>query len=305
VLITGAGGYVGTTLTPALAEGGWQVLAVDTFADHPAAYDFLAGLPGVEVATADMRTVTAGQLAGVDSVVHLAGLSNDASTASAPELAASVNVWGAVNQARIAKQAGVSRFLFASSASVYGRTDGGTMHEASPTNPLSLYASQKLCVERHLAELADDGFKVVCLRKATLFGTSYTMRHDLVLNSMVRTALTAGYVPVGGGGRQNRPLVHIRDAAQVYELFLETRFDTLRAFDVVNVARENVSIGGLALHVSDALQVPCRFVGNRVDDRSYHVSGGRLRELTGFEPKISVSEGILELAQSIRKVQRV
>lgn len=296
VLVTGAGGYLGTTLVPLLVETGEAVVAVDTFLDHPHSREFLGGVACVSVETMDVRDLDEATLErwGIDVVIHLAGLSNDASTAAHPEVAGEVNVRAALRLAEASKVSRVTTFIYASSASVYGGSDGGMLAEDGDLRPISLYAQQKAQVERGLAAKVRDDFQVVCLRKGTLYGPSPKMRFDLVLNSMVAAALRDDFVPLNGGGDQSRPLLHVHDAAKAYLTCVE-KAGQLRQFDVLNVATSNNTIGSLAARVSAGLSVPCRLGKGGTDPRSYRIDSNKFWQLAGETSHRDVDRGVSDL----------
>ncbi|MGH3432209.1 MAG: NAD-dependent epimerase/dehydratase family protein, partial [Thermocrispum sp.] len=212
VLLTGHQGYLGTVMAPVLTAAGHEVTGLDS--------GLFAGCvlgpqpndpPGI---AADLRDVELADLAGIDAVVHLAALSNDPLGALDPELTHDINHRASVRLARLARDAGVRRFLYASTCSVYGASGGDdVLDEDAPLRPVTPYAESKVRVEDDLAVLADDFFTPVFLRNATAFGFSPRLRCDIVLNNLVGHALLANEVRVLSDGTPWRPLVHARDIA--------------------------------------------------------------------------------------------
>jgi nucleoside-diphosphate-sugar epimerase len=299
VLVTGHQGYLGTVMVPILQAAGHEVVGLDSglFADcvlgpRPADPPSLA---------VDLRDVTVEQLRGFDAVVHLAALSNDPLGALAPQITHDINHHASVRLARLAKEAGVQRFCYASTCSVYGAAGDGLVTEDAPLHPLTPYAVSKVRVEDDVAALADSGFTPVFLRNATAFGFSPRLRADIVLNNLVGSAVLTGEVRVLSDGTPWRPLVHAADIARAFARCLEAPASTIacRAFNIGSEAN-NVTVEQIARHVADA--VP----GSRVnitgesgaDPRSYRVDFGRAREELGFTADVSVAEGAAELASA-------
>lgn len=213
VLVTGHHGFVGSVLTPLLHESRHDVVGLDTFffrgCDFGEATEWR---PALEL---DLRDVGPGHLEGFDAVVHLAALSNDPLGDIEPEWTYSVNLHGAIGLARAAKAAGVQRFLFASSCSMYGAVVGDELlDEEAPLRPLTPYAESKVRAEEVICGLAGDGFVPVSIRSATAYGVSPRLRLDVVLNNFVAWAHTTGAIRLLSDGTSWRPLVHIRDIAK-------------------------------------------------------------------------------------------
>src|SRR5919109_4233975 len=228
VLLTGHQGYLGTVMAPVLTAAGHEVVGLDAglFADcvlGPAAAD----PQGHRV---DLRDVTAEHVAGVDAVIHLAALSNDPLGSLKPELTYDINHHAAVRLAALARDAGVSRFLYASTCSVYGASGGDELvDEDAPLRPITPYAESKVRVEDDIFALADDDFTPVSLRNATAFGFSPRLRADIVLNNLVGHAVLSGTVKVLSDGTPWRPLVHAEDIARAVVAALAAPADVVRA----------------------------------------------------------------------------
>ncbi|MBD3932715.1 SDR family oxidoreductase [Streptomyces chumphonensis] len=304
VLLTGHQGYLGTVMAPVLADAGHEVVGLDAglFADC------VLGPPPADPpgARTDLRDVTADHLAGVDAVIHLAALSNDPLGALAPELTYAINHHASVRLARLAREAGVRRFLYASTCSVYGATGGGDLvTEDAPLRPVTPYAESKVRVEDDLHALADGDFSPVYLRNATAFGHSPRLRADIVLNNLVGHALLSGEVRVLSDGTPWRPLVHAADIARAFAAALVAPREAVhdRAFNIGSETN-NVTVAEIADQVAEA--VP----GSRVvitgetgaDPRSYRVDFSRFRAaLPGFDCAWTVKRGALELADAYRE----
>ncbi|MFI9215373.1 NAD-dependent epimerase/dehydratase family protein [Streptomyces werraensis] len=303
VLLTGHQGYLGTVMAPVLTAAGHEVVGLDAglFADcvlGPAPAD----PPGTRV---DLRDVTAGHVAGVDAVIHLAALSNDPLGALAPELTYDINHHASVRLAKLARDAGVRRFLYASTCSVYGAAGGDELvAEDAPLRPVTPYAESKVRVEDDLHELADDDFSPVYMRNATAFGYSPRLRADIVLNNLVGHALLSGEVLVLSDGTPWRPLVHAADIARAFTAALQAPREAVhdRAFNIGSETN-NVTVAEIARQVADAVDGSKVVITGETgaDPRSYRVDFSRFRAaVSGFECEWTVKRGALELADAYR-----
>ncbi|WP_055583180.1 NAD-dependent epimerase/dehydratase family protein [Streptomyces noursei] len=304
VLLTGHQGYLGTVMAPVLTAAGHDVVGLDAglFADC------VLGPPPADPAghRVDLRDVTAAHLAGVDAVIHLAALSNDPLGSLAPELTYDINHHASVRLARLARDAGVRRFLYASTCSVYGAAGGDELvAEDAPLRPVTPYAESKVRVEDDLHALADGDFSPVYLRNATAFGYSPRLRADIVLNNLVGHALLSGEVRVLSDGTPWRPLVHAADIAGAFAAALAAPQKAVhdRAFNIGSEAN-NVTVAEIAAQVAEAVPgSQVKITGeNGADPRSYRVDFSRFRAaIPGFDCAWTVKRGALELADAYRK----
>lgn len=300
VLLTGHQGYLGTVMAPILTEAGHGVTGLDTglFADcviGPAPRD-------PDTLAVDLRDVTSQHLAGFDAVIHLAALSNDPLGALAPEITYDINHAASVRLARAAKDAGVGRFLYASTCSVYGSAGEDLVTEDAPLRPLTPYAESKVRVEADVSAMADDSFSPSYLRNATAFGFSPRLRADIVLNNLVGHAVLTGEVKVLSDGTPWRPLVHARDIAAAFLQTLEAPAEAIhdRAFNVGTEAN-NVAVAEIAQAVADTVPGSRLSITGETgaDPRSYRVDFSLIRTiLPGYEAAWSIADGAAELFES-------
>lgn len=296
VLVTGHQGYLGTVMVPILQAAGHDVTGLDSglFEDcvlGPAPQD----PPGIRV---DLRDVTVEQLLGFDAVIHLAALSNDPLGALAPEITYDINHHASVRLARLSKAAGVQRFLYASTCSVYGSAGDDLVTEDAPLRPLTPYAESKVRVEDDVAAIADGSFTPVFLRNATAFGFSPRLRADIVLNNLVGHAVLTGDVRVLSDGTPWRPLVHARDIAAAFLTALEAPTDKVycRAYNV-GTESNNLTVAEIAQSVADVVPGARLVVTGESgpDPRSYRVDFSAFRDALGFNAVWSIPDGAAEL----------
>jgi len=303
VLVTGHQGYLGTVMCQLLAAAGHDVAGLDTGWFAPCLLGPSAAEP--PLLGRDIREVRPADLAGFDAVVHLAALSNDALGAMAPELTWDINHRAAVALARAARSAGVVRFLYSSTCSVYGASDTGQLvAEDAPLVPVSAYAMAKVQVERDLHTLADERFIPVYLRNATAFGHSPRLRTDIVLNDLVASAVLTGVVRVTSDGTPWRPLVHLRDIAQAFLAALTAPAEAVRD-QPINVGNEslNLRVAEIAELVGRSTGAAVQITGeNGADPRSYRVDFRRIRELLpSFRTQWDLERGVAELVHAYRQ----
>ena len=303
VLLTGHQGYLGTVMAPILATAGHDVTGLDSglFAGCVLGSLDVPDVPGLAV---DLRDVTVAQLQGFDAVVHMAALSNDPLGSLAPEITYDINHHASTRLARLAKDAGVTRFVYASTCSVYGAQSGDELvGEDAPLRPVTPYAESKVRVEDDLAELADADFVPVSMRNATAFGFSPRLRADIVLNNLVGFALLTGTVKVLSDGTPWRPLVHADDIAQavVAALAAPAHVVSARAFNI-GTERNNRTVAEIAEAVVDAVPGSELLITgeNGNDPRSYRVDFARARTELGYEAQWTIPDGAAQLAREYR-----
>jgi nucleoside-diphosphate-sugar epimerase len=304
VLVTGHHGYIGSVMAPFLRDAGLTITGIDTFFYEGC--DLIADRIDFPSARGDVRDLAADALTGFDAVVHLAALSNDPLGDLNARWTYDVNLNGTVSLARAAKEAGVPRFLFASSCSMYGAADlRELVPEEAPLVPLTPYAESKVRAEEELAGLANEDFSPVFMRNATVYGVSPRLRADVVLNNLVGWAFTTRTVKVLSDGTPYRPIVHVEDVARAALALLNAPVDVIhnQAFNV-GADSENYRVSELAEITRDT--VPGSTIeyaeGGGPDPRTYRVDFGKFfRAFPDYRPRWRAREGARELVDAYRE----
>jgi nucleoside-diphosphate-sugar epimerase len=305
ILLTGIDGYLGTLMGPHLVARGHEVIGLDTgyYRDGLLYASTDAEIPTI---TKDIRQVTVSDLRGFDAVVHLAELSNDPIGQNRPEVTYAINGDGSGNLARHAKEAGVKRFVYSSSCSVYGAGGSDAKTEESPTEPLTAYAACKLRTEAVLGVLADKHFSPTCMRNATAYGGSPRMRFDIVLNQFAGLAWTTKQIVMLSDGTPWRPLVHALDIAEAFACVLDAPTEVVHN-QVFNVGcnEENYRVRDIAEIVAHAFPGTTTSYGpSNADGRSYRVSFDKIaRTLPAFKCRHTAASGAAELREIFDRIQ--
>jgi len=298
ILLTGHDGYIGHVLTPMLLERGHEVTGLDSCLYEDCGFASGKTLQ-VPVLRKDVRDVELQDLRGFDAVAHLAGISNDPLGDLAPQTTYAINHEASVKLARLAKQAGVQRFVFSSSCSNYGAAGNDYLDENAGFNPVTPYAESKVWTERDVAPMADDSFSPTFLRSATAFGVSKRLRGDLVVNNLVGYAVTTGQVLIKSDGMPWRPLVHIEDISRAFVSVLEAPRELVhnQSFNV-GMTDENYRVREVAQMVSEVVPgSKVTFAGDASPDaRNYRVNCDKIRKtLPAFKPQWTVRKGVEEV----------
>jgi nucleoside-diphosphate-sugar epimerase len=298
ILVTGGAGYIGSILSRILLEKGHDVTLLDRlyFGTEPVA-DIIKRITLIKD---DIRWFNPGILKGINAVLDLASLSNDPSGELDPEKTLEINYKGRVRVATLSKKYGVSRYVLASSCSVYGFQDG-ILTEESRLNPLTTYAKASANAEKEVLPLADKDFSATVLRQATVYGFSHRMRFDLAINGMVLGFYKNGQIPIMRDGKQWRPFVHVKDTSNAFARILESNKELVNG-EVFNVGSDdqNVQIFELAKIVSESIHLPFKYdwYGDP-DRRSYRVSFDKIKEKLNYKTNFTPRDGAKEVFDAL------
>lgn len=305
LLVTGTDGYIGSVLGPYLIEKGHDVTGLDT-GFYRSGWLFNNGETVYpSYLNKDLRDISVEDLQDYDAVVHLAELSNDPLGQLNPKITYKINHQGSLNIAKLCKKAGIERFVYASSCSVYGVGNEEYKTEESETNPQTAYAECKVLVEEGVSELADEQFSPTYLRNATAYGPSPRMRFDIVLNNLAGLAWTKNVIEMISDGMPWRPLVHIKDISKAVLCALEAPKEAVHN-QVFNVGdtKENFRVKEIAEIVADAFP-GCKmtFGESSEDNRSYRVSFDKINsQLPGFSCEYTARDGAKQLYSIFKKI---
>lgn len=301
ILVTGDRGYIGSTLVPFLLAEGYEVVGLDThfFTDH------FGEIPSYHQITKDIRKITLKDLRGIDAVIHLAALSNDPMGEINPHLTKEINLTGSRKLARLSKKAGVKKFLFSSSCSIYGIA-GDVVDETSPSSPKTAYAASKIAFEKTLQKLADENFHVGILRNSTVYGYSPTFRNDLVVNNFVTCALALGKIKMMSDGSPWRPLIDVRDLSRAFIAFLQVDLTSINA-EVINIGFDENNFQVRQVLDSVKKYMPdCEiiFTGEHgADTRSYRVDFAKFKKtFPNFIKEWPLDKSVADMVQRLQQL---
>ena len=293
IFVTGGGGYVGSMLVPHLVQEGYSVTVLDRFMYGEEVLDRHPRLKKVKGDIRDLNLLEE-LLPGHDSVIHLACISNDPSFELNPELGRSINLDAFRPLVEASYGAGVDRFIYASSSSVYGIKKEPDVHEGMTLKPLTDYSRFKAECERILMEYQSDSFTTVTIRPATVCGYSRRQRLDVVVNILTNLAYHKREITIYGG-EQLRPNIHISDMVESYITLLEAPKDTV-AGEIYNAGYENQSVLELGQTVQDVMGDDIALAVTPTDDnRSYHISSEKIRQQVGFVAKKTIRDAVIDL----------
>ena len=304
VAVTGGGGYIGCVLVGELLRAGYKVTVLDRFFFGEELLSPYQSNPNFTQKKIDIRDLRTSDFEGVHAVCDLAALSNDPSSDLNPQLTESINFLGRVHVAQCARDAKVQRYILSSSCSVYGQGSEMDLDETHPAQPLSTYARMSLQAEEQTRRLQTDNFTWTAVRNGTVFGLSPRMRFDLVVNLMTLNAVQKGKIFILGGGKQWRPLVHVRDVSQALIHIIEAPREKVHG-ELFNVGLGNYRVLSLAYIVRETLPFPVEIeiAPDDPDKRDYHVSFGKLKATLGFAPSVTPGDGVREIYEAMKAGQ--
>jgi len=302
VLVSGHNGYIGSVMVPFLQRAGHEIVGLDTYLYEECTFGRETDdIPSIRM---DLRDVNPDELRGFDAVIHLAALCNDPLGNMNPQITYDINHHASVKLAAAAKAAGVPRYLFASSCSLYGLAGDEMLTEEAGFNPITPYGESKILAERDIRPLADANFSPVYFRNATAYGVSPRLRCDIVVNNLVGFAYTQGDVLIQSDGTPWRPLVHVEDISRAFLAGLEAPRDAIHN-QAFNVGRneDNVRVSEIADMVKSVVpNCTIRYAeGGGPDPRSYRVDCSKIQQmLPAFKPQWSVMKGVVELYETYK-----
>jgi nucleoside-diphosphate-sugar epimerase len=299
VLLTGGAGYIGSVLCRMLVKEGYDVTVLDRFFFGQ---ESLADIKDrVKLLRGDIRWVDSSVVRGIDAVIDMAALSNDPLGELDPRLTFEINHKARVRLAKLARRAGVQRYILASSASVYG-IQSGIATEQTALNPLSTYAKANALWERDALPLASRKFVVTALRQSSAYGLSKRMRFDIVFNSMVLSLFKGEVLPIMRNGQQQRPIIHVKDTSRAFMTVLDAAPDLVRG-EIFNSGSndQNFRIFDLARTAATSVGRPFRFKWyGSPDTRSYEVGFDKIRKVLGFRTKVTPRDGAREVFHALK-----
>jgi len=299
ILISGAGGYVGTMLCEELLSQGYKVIALDRYFFGVDKIKKIKS-KNLEILIDDIRFFNESILNGVDVVIDLCGLSNDATSEINPKFTEEINYYGSKRLIELSKKNKVKHYIYSSSASVYGFSEVKFMDENFKLNPLTEYSKSKVSVERVLLDTCDDDFNITILRNSTIYGYSHRMRFDLAVNIMTLTGTKDGIIYIMGDGEQWRPFVHVKDVINVMITCVKKIDDCKNKIFNVGSNNQNLKIKDLANKISSLIpKSKIIFIPNNPDNRSYSLNFNKIENELGYTCKYSIEDGVIEIKNNL------
>ena len=298
-IVTGNHGFIGYFLVHELLKAGHEVTGIDVDYFPKKAFgrnDLFSSSDRIAQLNKDIRDITVNDLIGYDAVFHLAALPNDPAGEIDPNVTEDINYLATVQLGIASKRAGVKRFIFASSCSVYGVNGEQQINENSDTYPITAYAVSKLNSEKALLSMSSRSFAVSCMRNATCYGVSPRMRFDMVLNNFMAYLVTTGKIRILSDGNSWRPLIHVEDVARAYAIMLESDIDSIYS-EIFSIGSENFTVRDLANVARSAVEgAEIEYVKDGPKDmRSYKVNFNKFQKMTDFKPVWTAKQGAKEL----------
>lgn len=301
ILVTGGAGYIGSVLCGELLNTGYKVVCLDRFFFGKDSIKHYLNDANFSIIQKDIRDIDTKDFNNIEIVIDLAGISNDPACDLDSNLTIDINLNGVLNIVKKAKEAGISRYIFSSSCSIYGAGLKEQLDEESELNPISLYAKLKIDAEKEIKALTDKNFCVTFLRNATIYGVSRRMRFDLILNIMTMHAIKNKRIIVLGGGKQWRPLVHVRDVAKAYIVVLESDKKIING-EVFNVGatHQNFQVEQIAQMIQQEIPMTEIIIApDDADKRDYNINFNKIKKVLNFDAKYDLIYGIREVKNAI------
>ncbi len=303
ILVTGGAGYIGSILVKRLLKSGYKVIILDKlmFGVEPLKNFLKDPNPNLSIIVGDIQNGddVKRALENADAVIHLAAIVGDPACTADSDLAVKVNFNATLRLADLCKKRKIKRFVFASTCSVYGIGKQNVLSEDSDVNPVSLYAETRLYGERGILSLSDQNFAPVLLRLGTIFGLSPRMRFDIIVNYLTQKAIRENQISIFGG-EQWRPLLHVKDAAQAFQIAMESPLEKVEK-QIFNVALDNLQIKEIGSTIKKLFpQAKVHTLDKFDDKRSYNVSTQKIQSILNFSPHQSLEDGIMEMAAAIQ-----
>lgn len=301
ILIVGAGGYIGTEMVTTFLKKDYEIIALDRFY-FGNTLEHLKQHKNLRIIKDDINNIDKNILKNVDVIINLASISNDPASELQPEITHKINYEGAIKLAQLAKEMHIKKYIFASSCSVYG-AGKDIVDELSETAPISVYAKSKITAEKELLKIADATFCITILRMATIYGLSKRrMRFDLIVNLMTLHAWKNKKIFIMGGGKQWRPLVHVADAIEAFDLILLEKSKKKINKEIFNVGSniQNFQVSQVAnLFKKHFPDVVIETAPDDPDKRSYQVNFNKIKKVLGYKTKKTIDDGIKEIKEAL------